>query len=107
VADYLSTTFGVRHLDTITTAGLVKHLAETTSQTAHLLENLETSMKAHGSRQVAVVAHHNCAGNRVSDRTQKQQVATAVSLVAETYSELEVIGLWLNEQWIVERIRAT
>lgn len=106
MADYLSTTFGVRNLDTITTAGLIKHIAEDTAQTANLLSSLEISMKAHGSRQVAVVAHHDCAGNAVSDRAQRQQVATALTRLAEAYPEVEVIGLWLNEQWIVERIRS-
>ena len=105
VADYLSTTFGVRHLDTITTAGLIKHIAEDTAQTANLFSNLEISMKAHGSRQVAVVAHHDCAGNPVSDRVQRHQVAIALTRLAEAFPEVEVIGLWLNEQWIVERIR--
>jgi hypothetical protein len=105
VADYLSTSLGVRHLDTITTSGLVKHVADDTRQTATLLENVGISMKAHGSNKIAVVAHHDCAGNPVSDRVQKQQVAIAVSRLMEVYPHAEVIGLWLNEQWIVERIR--
>lgn len=105
VSDYLSTALGVRHLDTITTAGLIRHVAADTAQTASLLDNVEASMKAHGSNKIAVVAHHDCAGNPVSDRVQKQEVATAMTRLAETYPAAEVIGLWLNEQWIVERIR--
>jgi hypothetical protein len=106
VSDYLSTAFGVRHLDTITTAGLIRHVAADTTQTATLLDNVAASMKAHGSNKIAVVAHHDCAGNPVSDRVQKQEVATAMIRLAETHPGSEVIGLWLNEQWIVERIRA-
>ncbi|HEX6302438.1 MAG TPA: carbonic anhydrase [Acidimicrobiia bacterium] len=105
VSDYLSTAFGVRHLDTITTAGLIRHVAADTSQTASLLDNVEASMKGHGSNMIAVVAHHDCAGNPVSDRVQKQEVANAMTRLAETYPGAGVIGLWLNEQWIVERIR--
>jgi hypothetical protein len=62
-------------------------------------------MNAHGSRRIAVVAHHDCAGNPVSDRTQKHQVATAAAQLAEQHPDAEVIGLWLNEQWILERVR--
>lgn len=105
VSDYLGTSLGVRHLDTITTAGLIRHIAADTTQTATLLENVEVSMNAHGSNQLAVVAHHDCAGNPVSDRVQKQEIATAMTRLAEIYPHAEVIGLWLNEQWIVERIR--
>ena len=38
VADYLNTVFGVRNLDTITTAGAIRHLAEDTDQTQTLLQ---------------------------------------------------------------------
>lgn len=105
VSDYLGTSFGVRHLDTITTAGLIRHVAADTAQTGMLFENVEVSMKAHGSNKLAVVAHHDCAGNPVSDRVQKQEIATARTRLDEMYRDAEVIGLWLNEQLIVERIR--
>lgn len=106
VADYLTTSFGVRHLDTITTAGLVRHLAEDTEQTRTILANLDISVDKHGSKQIAVVAHHGCAGNAVSDKTQKQQLAAAVERIEKLYPQSEAVGLWLNEQWIVERDRS-
>lgn len=105
VADYLTTSFGVRNLDTVTTAGLVRHLAEDTEQTGTILANLAISVEKHGSRQVAVVAHHDCAGNPVPDETQKQQLAAAVARIEKLYPEAETVALWLNEQWIVERVR--
>lgn len=104
VADYLTTSFGVRHLDSITTAGTVRHLAEQSEQTANLLANLGISIDKHGSRQVAVVAHYDCAGNPVTAKTQKEQVARAVTHLSELHPEVEFIGLWLNEHWIVERV---
>jgi carbonic anhydrase len=106
VADYLSTSFSVRHLDTITTAGTVRHLAEDTPQAETLLANLDISVESHGSRHVAVVAHHDCAGNPVSDNVQKRQVSTAVSRIRGRHPDVDVVGLWLNEHWIVERIRS-
>lgn len=105
VADYLTASFGVRYLDTITTAGLIKHLAADTEQTATLLANLEISIAAHGSSQIAVVAHHDCAANPVPDRTQRDQVATATALLRKRYPDFDVIGLWLDDKWIVERVR--
>lgn len=105
LADYVTAAFGARHLDTITTAGLIRHLAEDTDQTLLLRTNLETSMRAHGSRQVAVAAHHDCAGNPVPDATQKNQVARAIARLQRDYPQLEVVGVWLNDRWIVERVR--
>ena len=105
VADYLATSFGVRHLDNITTAGLVRHLAEATAQTATLLSSLEISVTKHGSSKIAVVAHHDCAGNPAPDAVQKQQVAAAVAHLADLYPKAEVTGLWLGPNWIVEKVR--
>lgn len=104
VADYLTTSFGVRHLDLITTAGTVRHLAEDTAETGLLLRNLAVSTDKHGSRHIAIVAHHDCAGNPVSDKAQKDQVRAAVALIRDLYPGAEVTGLWLNERWIVERL---
>lgn len=106
VADYLTTSFGVRHVDTITTAGTVRHVAQDTDQTAFLLANLAVSVDKHGSNHIAVVGHHDCAGNPVSDKAQKQQVIDAVTRLRDLYPAAEVIGLWLGENWIVERVHA-
>jgi hypothetical protein len=58
----------------------------------------------HSSRKIAVVAHHDCAGNPVSDKTQKEQLASAAVMLSEDYPGLEVTGIWLDANWIVERI---
>ena len=105
VADYLTTSFGVRHLDTITTAGTIQHLARDTDQTPALLANVAVSVERHGSTQIAVVAHHDCAGNPVPDKVQKQQVAAAAARLHDLYPRAEVIGLWVGENWILERIK--
>lgn len=111
-ADYLANTFGVRYLDTITTAGTVRHLAEDTEQTHVLLSNLAVSVQrqsaARGpsSARVAVVAHHDCLGNPTTESTQRQQVVAATQRIRDLYPEAEVIGLWVGETWTVERILA-
>jgi hypothetical protein len=62
-------------------------------------------MRAHGSRKIAVVAHHDCAGNPVPDNTQRGQVNVAVARLSERYPDAEILGLWLKDQWIIERVR--
>lgn len=104
VADYLATSFGARHLDTITTAGMVRHLAADTGQTPVILANLDLSVRQHGSRHIAVVAHHDCAGNHVPDKTQKQQVNVAVARISKAHPDTEVLGLWVDEHWILSRV---
>lgn len=107
VSDYLLTSMGIRHLDNITSAGIVKHVAaEDTQQTGIILENVEISVAKHASSQIAIVAHHDCTGNPVSDRTQKRQVGEAMARLRSLYPAAEIQGLWLASGWTVERIRA-
>lgn len=104
VAAYLSVAFRVRHLDTITTAGLVRHLAFDTEQTPILLANLEISLTKHGSQRVAIVAHHDCAGNPVSDEQQRREIADVVQRLSTIHPATEIVGLWVNEHWTVEEV---
>lgn len=104
VAAYLSVAFRVRHLDTITTAGLVRHLVSDTEQTPTLFANLDISLTAHGSHRVAIVGHHDCAGNPVSDEQQTQQIADAVQRLSTMHPEAELVGLWVNQHWTIEEV---
>lgn len=105
VSDYLSTVFGVRNLDTITAAGMIRHIASDTDRTPDLLADLEVSITKHGARDIAVVAHHDCAGNPVSEKVHRDQVLTAITRVSKRHPDAEVIGLWVDRNWTVERIR--
>jgi carbonic anhydrase len=107
VADYLATSFGARHLDTITTAGMVRHLVTDTEQTPAIMSNLDLSIRRHGSRHIAVVAHHDCVGNPLPDKTQKEQVSMAVARVSQAHPDTEVLGLWVDAHWIISRVWPT
>lgn len=106
VSDYLLASFGVRSVDTVTAAGMVRHVASDTDRTTTILGDLDVSVTKHGSRDIAVVAHRDCAGNPTSDGNQREQVARAITRLGQHHPEAEVIGLWLGEGWIVERIRS-
>ncbi len=104
VADYLLTSFGVRYLDTVTTAGMVRHLAEDTEQTPAILVNLNHSVSNHPSMHLAVVAHHACIGTPAPERKQKQQIILALERIASSHPGREVIGLWFDEHRIISRV---
>jgi hypothetical protein len=101
--DFLTTRFGVAHIDNLTKPGMIKHLTPAYDPvTTLIVEDLEISLKAHGSTQIAVVAHHDCAGNPVSDDQQKTQLGEAVAYFRRRYPGCDVIGVWLGENWAVE-----
>ena len=104
--DQLMTRFGARHIDNITTTGAVKHLDGAVDATGEgLLRSVEVSIEAHGTSQVAVVAHADCAGNPVPDAQQKTQLRNALLVVGERFPELEVIALFFDPKLGFERIR--
>jgi len=105
VSDYLAATFGVRYIDTLTAPGIVQHVAEPTSRTDEIRKDLRISVEKHGSTHIGIAAHADCAGNDVSDTQQRLQVAAAITSLSETFPEAQVVGLWVNDRWIVERIR--
>lgn len=103
--DQLMTRFGARHIDNITTTGAVKHLAGVVTPTGEgLLESLAVSVKAHGTTQVAIVAHAECAGNPVPDAEQKAQLRNAVVSISGRFPDLEVIALFLDPKLGFEKI---
>jgi hypothetical protein len=103
--DQLMTRFGARHIDNITMTGAVKHLSGTVTATGEgLLESLAVSVRAHGTTQVAIVAHAECAGNPVPDAEQKAQLRNAVISVRGRFPDLEVIALFLDPKLGFEKI---
>lgn len=103
--DQLMTRFGARHIDNITTTGAVKHLDGTVTPTGEgLLQSLAVSVNAHGTTQVAIVAHAECAGNPIPDAEQKTQLRNAVTAVGGRFPDLEVIALFLDPKLGFEKI---
>jgi carbonic anhydrase len=106
VYDYLNERFNAPWIDTITETGIVSILSGCGRQ--ELLEaifhRLGISVSLHGSNQIAIVAHHDCAANKVSDETQIEQLAKAQTFIQSHYPKLEVITLWVNAQWEIEEL---
>jgi Putative carbonic anhydrase len=103
VGDFLATRFGIAYLDTITRAGIIKHLTSSYDPLTNAIVNdLDASLGAHGSTKLALVAHHDCAGNPIDDPTQRLQLENAVEHFGRRYPALTILGLWLGEQWTVD-----
>ena len=103
--DQVMTRLGVRFVDNITSTGAVQHLDGSVSATGEgLLRSLAVSIEAHGTTQVALVAHTQCAGNPVPDSKQKDQLRNAVVVVSERFPDIEVTALFFDPKIGFERI---
>lgn len=104
VNEWLRSKKGVDYVDTITEPGPIKILAENTDINVidSLKRKVEISVKKHGSKMVAVVGHHDCAGNPISYEEQLPQIKKSINIVKSWGYDVDVLGLWVDESWEVK-----
>ena len=106
VIEYLKKKFRVDFVDIVTEPGPNKVLAE--SSDVKLVESIfsrvRISVEKHGSMHITIIGHHDCAGNPADEEKQRSHTLKAIEVVKEKYKNLEVIGLWVDENWKVFEI---
>ena len=107
VIDFLKKRFGVDYVDMITEAGPCQMFGQRTGETAcdSITQRITVSVVRHRSKAIAVAGHYDCAGNPVSKEEQIAQIRESVACIKERFSQVEVIGLWVDENWSVSEIR--
>jgi len=106
VIGYLQKRFNAEYVDTITEAGPNLILSEQKDRDAiqSILERLRISIEHHNSVGVAVVGHYGCAGNPAHKDEQIKHIQEAIQLLQEHCGSVEIIGLWVNDDWDVHEI---
>ena len=106
VNKFLQQRFGAEFVDTITEPGPNLILSEQKNRhlTQSIFERLEISIDRHGSVGVAIVGHHDCAGNPAPRDEQLGHLQDSIQLLQGKCGRVEVIGLWVNEEWEVQEI---
>ena len=103
VHDWLKASFDAEFVDRITDPGVDKALA---SGSEDVIERIKKevliSVNAHHSKTVAVIGHHDCAANPVSEAQHKRDIRQAVATAQSWNLPVELIGLWVNSEWQVE-----
>jgi len=106
VITYLRDRFDAEHVDIISEPGPNYLLADQPeSETVDsILKRVNISVEKHHSKGIAVIGHHDCAGNPASEDEQHLHTKEAVMMLREKYPGLEIIGLWVDENWKVSEI---
>jgi carbonic anhydrase len=106
VNEFLRKRFGTEYVDTVTEPGPNLILAKQTSATQVLgiLNRINVSVHHHGSKAVAVVGHHGCAGNPAPKADQIAHLREAVAFLRGKYPSLTVLALWVDENWAVSEL---
>lgn len=107
VIRYLKERFNADYVDMITEPGPNGILAKGSEAGAieSILKRLRVSVEYHQSAGIAVVGHHNCAGNPTPREQQYSHTLTAVEYLQSQFPNLPVIGLWVGENWQVSELK--
>jgi len=101
VAAYLTRNYGVKFVDMITEPGINLILAENADSTVveNIKKRLGVSVYHHGSRVIAIVGHPDCGGNPANKEDQILHLRQAQKTVESFGFPVEIILLWVNEDW--------
>ncbi|PVX23455.1 MAG: hypothetical protein CW716_12145 [Candidatus Bathyarchaeum sp.] len=106
VINYLITKLGIDFVDVITEPGPNKILSEGTDLQAieRIKQCVGISIKKHGSKFVAMSAHHDCAGNPEEKESQVKQLLSSIEVIKSWNFDVKIIGLWIDDQWKTNEI---
>jgi hypothetical protein len=106
VIQWMKKEYKADYVDIITEPGPNKILSEQRFELGaqSIRKRVEVSIKAHGSKIIAISGHHDCAGNPKDKETQLKQIKDAVEVIKSWNFNVEVIGLWIDEHWIVHKV---
>ena len=105
VIKWMKQRFEADYVDSITEPGPDRIMV---SGPAYLQDSIKTrvdiSVNGHGSRVVAVVAHHDCTGYPVSKDEHLAGLPTCTALIESWRFSVRILAIWLDENWQVEVI---
>jgi len=106
VIKYLQERFSVDYVDSITEPGPNLILAQQTNIDImeSIFNRLKISVDHHGSVGIAVAGHYDCAGNPATKEQQTVHTLDAIRCIKSRYSDCEIIGLWVDENWKVSEL---
>ncbi|MCS7229700.1 MAG: hypothetical protein RMJ81_03935 [Candidatus Kryptonium sp.] len=107
VTEWLKENYKVDYVDMITEPGPDGVLSKNIDN--QIIESLrrkaEISAYKHNSKIIVIAGHHDCAGNPVDKDTHINQIKLSVQTIKSWGLPFEkVIGLWVNENWEIEKV---
>ena len=103
VNTWIKKNYSVDFVDTITAPGVEKKISESTN-VEQIKSMIEISIYKHKSSVIVISGHHDCAGNPVSKEEQVSQISKGIQNIKSWNYDAQVIGIWINENWEVEKI---
>jgi len=106
VFEYIKTIYSVNFVDMITEPGPIRTLSKNREKAIieSIKKRVEISIAKHNSKLIALVGHHDCAGNPVEQDTQVKQLRMAIKVVDSWKFNAQIIGLWVDKNLEVREV---
>ncbi|MCF7826635.1 MAG: hypothetical protein K9M55_08195 [Candidatus Marinimicrobia bacterium] len=104
VNEWMKARTGATFIDVITEAGPDRIMASTATASRLILKRILVSRDSHGSKEIALVAHHDCAGNPVSKAKHLEHLVQSGKIMATWSLGMTIHMLWVDKNGGVELI---
>ena len=103
LANWIKENHSVDYVDAITEPGVDKKVAGD-SDLDSIKSKVAISINAHKSGLIVVSGHFDCAGNPVSNEEHSAQIKKSVEVISSWNLGVNVIGVWVDENWKVNPV---
>ena len=102
VLTWIKAEYPVDFVDVITEAGMDRVLAKQ-EDISEVARSINVSIDLNKSKRLFIVGHYDCRGNPVDETSHHKDISAAVERVKKLWPKHEVVGLWVNNRWEVEK----
>lgn len=103
VQHWIKENYPVDFVDVITEAGM-DHVLSTEKYIGEILRSIRISVDINKSSFLFIVGHYDCRGNPVEENVHRKEIIASVMRLKEHWPKHEIIGLWVNKSWAVEKV---
>lgn len=103
VLTWIKENYPVDFVDVITEAGMDGVLARQ-EDISEVLRSIKVSVNINKSTRLFIVGHYDCRGNPVDEALHHQEIKDSVARLKPLWPAQQVIGLWVNSNWKVEKV---
>jgi len=106
VIEYIKEKYNADYVDMITEPGPNLILSENTDKqlTESIKRRVSISVQKHGSKLIAIVGHHDCAGNPADKDTQLHHIRKSIKTIKSWNFDVRIFGLWVDPDWHVKEV---
>lgn len=104
VITWIRQNYGVAYVDLITEAGMDGYIADSNNTIEEVYRSIRISIDKNQALMIFVVGHFDCRGNPVDEPIHKSHICLAAERIAKAFPNMPVIGLWVNDQWNIEKL---